>query len=252
MSYEREYHDDRGFPPLRDPHSIPAGPVLVVAPHPDDEIIGCGGLMAFHRERGDPVVVVHVTGGEGGDPEAREEGELVAVRREESRRALTVLDVDQLVTLGLPDGGVRPEAPARDRLQQEIDKHAPAVVYAPSPFECHPDHRATSWLTGWALRESPIQARLHLYEVNHPVLTSWIVDVTPWVEKLREALTQFKSQLRYQDIVGKCLGAAYSRTVNIALPGVDYAEGYLEITPEDLPAFWDGLQELERSARCSR
>ena len=92
MSFEdHEYRVFRSFPPLKDLGSIPSGAVLVFAPHPDDEVIGCGGLMAFHRERGDRVVVVHMTGGEQGDPGGREEGDLVAVRREESRRALAAL-----------------------------------------------------------------------------------------------------------------------------------------------------------------
>lgn len=38
--------------------------VLVIAPHPDDEIIGCGGTMAQHVEKGDRIFVIYVTSGE--------------------------------------------------------------------------------------------------------------------------------------------------------------------------------------------
>src|SRR5262245_30184806 len=77
----------------------PAGPVLVVAPHPDDETIGCGATLALHARRGDTVHVVVVTDGELGDPRglfARDDGgagSYVELRRDECRRALQALGV---------------------------------------------------------------------------------------------------------------------------------------------------------------
>ncbi|MFM8478219.1 MAG: PIG-L deacetylase family protein, partial [Planctomycetaceae bacterium] len=40
-----------------------SGPVLVIAAHPDDEVLGCGGAIALHRDAGDPVTVVIATRG---------------------------------------------------------------------------------------------------------------------------------------------------------------------------------------------
>ena len=50
------------FPPILDPNTLPRR-VLVVAPHSDDEIFGCGGMLAFHAERGDDVRVLVLTDG---------------------------------------------------------------------------------------------------------------------------------------------------------------------------------------------
>jgi LmbE family N-acetylglucosaminyl deacetylase len=58
---------DHRFPPLEDPALLPRR-VLVVAPHPDDEVLGCGGMIAWHAARGDAVAVLELTDGAGGDP----------------------------------------------------------------------------------------------------------------------------------------------------------------------------------------
>jgi LmbE family N-acetylglucosaminyl deacetylase len=238
------YRPFRVFPQLIDPGSVPVGTAVVVAPHPDDEIIGCGGAMAMHRARGDRVVILHVTGGEEGDPGSLEQDDLVAVRLREAREAAAELDVHEIVTLGQPDGSVQPTAALISRLEEDLVKLAPAVVYAPSPLECHPDHLATCWLAAHALAATPFSARLCMYEINHPTLASWLLDVTPYMDRKREALARFVSQQRYQDIIGKCMAGAYARTVNIAIPGIDYAEAFLEIDPARLPEVWEDLRTL--------
>src|SRR5436189_2426333 len=69
--------------------------LLVLAPHPDDEVIGCGGLIALHAREGRQVHVVIVTdGAEAGD---------ATVRREESRRGLTIIGDATVDLLNYPD-----------------------------------------------------------------------------------------------------------------------------------------------------
>jgi LmbE family N-acetylglucosaminyl deacetylase len=236
----------RSWTPLVDPRTIPRGNVLVVAPHPDDEVIGCGGAIAFHVARGDAVHVVHMTGGEAGDPDALASGDLVALRLREAKAAAAVLGVKELVGLGFPDGRLEPSDAVVERLLDHVNRVCPAVVYAPSPLECHPDHLATCRAAAAALAKSPLIARLFLFEVNHPTLASFLLDVTPFVDVKREALSKFASQQRYNDLVGKFLGLAYARTVNIALPGVEYVEAFLEVEAARLPELWDDLAALHR------
>ena len=69
--------------------------LLVLAPHPDDEVIGCGGLVALHLREGRRVrVVVATDGGEAGEP---------AERQRESRAALASLGNAEIEFLNLPD-----------------------------------------------------------------------------------------------------------------------------------------------------
>ena len=236
----------RDFTPLADPEKIPRGPVVVFAPHPDDEVIGCGGALAFHVARGDPVHVVHLTGGEAGDPKKLAGDDLVAVRRREAREAAQVLGLKELVALDFQDGRLEPNDALVARLVQEVQRVAPAVAYAPSPLECHPDHLAACRAAAAALARAGSPARMLLFEVNHPTLASFLLDVTPWIDVKREALSKFASQQRYNDLIGKRLGLAYARTINIDLPGIEYVEAFLEVAPARLPELWDDLAALHR------
>jgi LmbE family N-acetylglucosaminyl deacetylase len=246
VSGEPAWPPFRSWTPLIDPRTIPRGPVLCFAPHPDDEVIGCGGALAFHVARGDPVHVVHLTGGEAGDPDAREGGDLVAVRMREARAAAAVLGIGELRGLGFPDGKLVPSEAVIETLIAEVDRVAPAVAYAPSPLEFHPDHLATGAAAAAALARAAPGVRLFLFEVNHPTLASFLLDITPFIDRKREALAKFESQQRYNDLIGKFLGLAYSRTVNIAIPGIEYVEAFLEVEPARLPELWADLAALHR------
>lgn len=128
----------------------PRGRLAVVAPHPDDEVLGVGGALAVHARAGGRVDVVTVTDGEACWPDLDEPGRraLARRRREESRAAHRHLGL--VVTrhdLGLPDGDV---AGCEDRLATALRPvlervAAVAVVVAD---DGHPDHDATGRVTG--------------------------------------------------------------------------------------------------------
>ncbi|HEX5009132.1 MAG TPA: PIG-L deacetylase family protein [Planctomycetota bacterium] len=210
------------FPPLHDLSRVPVGPVLVVAPHPDDEILGCGGAIALHVRRGDRVHVALVTAGEGGgDPQRR---------TEESRAAANLLGRTDVTSLGARDGAVAQDAGLPERLEALVARERPVVVYAPSPFELHPDHLATLRATAVALRRGP-PPRLLLYEVNTETPATFLLDITPVKQLKRKALETFGSQRGLVDLVEKCDARARARTVNVDLPAVTHAEAFLELAP---------------------
>src|SRR5262245_47526937 len=76
--------------------------VLVIAPHPDDEALGCGGTICLHRKRGDRVHAILLTSGERGIPGVIEDAAR-AIREAEARRAAEVLGIEPPVFLRLPD-----------------------------------------------------------------------------------------------------------------------------------------------------
>ena len=79
------------FPPLL-PKDQLRGPVLCLAAHPDDEVIGCGGMLAWHAEQGHAVTVVHMTDGAQGDPNDQFD-DIQAIRRREGVEALKWLGI---------------------------------------------------------------------------------------------------------------------------------------------------------------
>jgi LmbE family N-acetylglucosaminyl deacetylase len=121
--------------------SLPSSAILVVSPHPDDEVLGAGGLIRCAAHAGHEVAVLSVTDGEAAYPDWKE---LNRIRRREVRDALSVL-VPQTVTtrhLGIPDGKVDAN---RALLSDAIDRRLSRCTTLIAPYERdgHPDHDAT-------------------------------------------------------------------------------------------------------------
>lgn len=172
-------------------HGLPARAVLVLAPHPDDEVFGCGGAIASHMRAGVPVDVVILTDGAGfGD---------VASRALESRAAAKVLGYGEPDFWGLPDRGVRYSEDLVQRLVERIAAAGVDLVYAPSPWEVHPDHRQTMMLAMEAVRRAGQPVRLAFYEVGAPLRPNLLLDITSLADTKEAAMRCFQSQLAQQD-----------------------------------------------------
>lgn len=123
----------------------PMARLVVVAPHPDDEILACGGLMALHARRGGKSLVVAVTDGEASHGEDRQwrGGRLGETRRAERIRGLAQLGCaeTEVHRLGLPDSKV---ASHFKTLQSELSKlmHWGDIVVTTWRLDGHPDHEA--------------------------------------------------------------------------------------------------------------
>ena len=135
------------------------GPTVVVIPHPDDEALGCGGLLALLRRAGHAVQAVLVSDGTMSHPASREFPPAArrAVRETELRLALSILGVEdeRLLTLNLPDGAVPDAGPAFEaavrRLRELLEAQPPATILVPWRRDPHPDHRATAQIVTAAL-----------------------------------------------------------------------------------------------------
>lgn len=112
--------------------------VAVVAPHPDDEVLGVGGLMAMLADRGVRLRVIAVTDGEGSHPHLPP-NEITERRVAETAAALAHVGACEVVRLGLPDAGVRDEDLRRllPGLVEGFD-----VCLAPWEKDVHRDHEA--------------------------------------------------------------------------------------------------------------
>jgi LmbE family N-acetylglucosaminyl deacetylase len=119
--------------------------VVIVAPHPDDEVLAAGGLLQMVSGIGAEIAVIAVTNGEASHPGARAQGyDLGATRALEAQIALQRLGCDaaRIQRLGLPDGAVSERIPdltdALSRVLRPDD-----LCVAPWRSDGHPDHDAT-------------------------------------------------------------------------------------------------------------
>jgi LmbE family N-acetylglucosaminyl deacetylase len=114
---------------------------VVLAPHPDDETLGAGGLIATLRTLGVDVSVLAVTDGEAAYPDNFGLGE---IRRQEQEQALYELGVERwkITRLRLPDSAVsQHEEQLVALIQPQVGEHT--LLVAPWEFDPHPDHEAT-------------------------------------------------------------------------------------------------------------
>lgn len=119
---------------------------LVVAPHPDDEVIGAAGLIGALRTRGCEVRVIVVSDGAASHPGSRSwpKARLVAARRRESLCALRRLSItsSKVRFLGLPDGALTVHGKeCRRKLRQALVQMEADVIVAPALSDAHPDHQ---------------------------------------------------------------------------------------------------------------
>lgn len=157
--------DSRPFP-------LRLGRVLVVAPHADDETLGCGGLIAACRRRGWPVTVVFVTDSAG----ARASAEISQLRRSEALAALQVLGVTagSVYFLNAPDGrlaqaGLAACVAATDRLTGLIRQFQPTAIFTPYLGGGSSEHDAAYWM----VREARSAAGSSATVWEYPVWAWW-------------------------------------------------------------------------------
>lgn len=124
------------------------GKVLIVAPHPDDEVIGCGGLIARLVSEGRAPQIVVMTGGEGSHRSCCNltDKELKAARRKLTRTSLAILGVpmENIHELNYPDGGISAENEQTEELKKLFERLQPQTVFVPHWGEGWLDHIKTA------------------------------------------------------------------------------------------------------------
>ena len=209
------------FPDLTGLDELPRR-VLVIAPHPDDEVLGCGGMLALHTDRRDAVRVIVCTDGAG--PGA--DRELAERRRAECTAACAELGVDDLRFLECADGKLAEDDEFAQRLAAELADYAPELVYAPSSREYHADHRAAHAAARDAARGTP--ARVLFYGVNAPVRCDLLFDTTSVASRKAAALAMHASQGGDGRLAEQSAARDLANTINVDDAQVRAAECFEE------------------------
>jgi len=199
---------------------LPAGPFLIVAPHPDAETFGMGGTIFLAGQKGIPVHVLILTDGQqGGD---------FSIRREESQRACKVLGVSRLYFRGLQDRQLIETSLSQGEVSRILDEVAPRTVFLPALQEFHPDHRAAACMFWQALRELDFPGELWLYEITRQGEVNRLIDITPVVSRKIEAIRCYSSQINQNNYEAVVLGLNTARSYTLGRE-VTHAEGFRQI-----------------------
>jgi LmbE family N-acetylglucosaminyl deacetylase len=187
------------------------GRALILAPHPDDESLGCGGLIAACCQAARPPIVAILTDGGMSHPgsKAFPHEQLVRLREAEARGAASVLGLpqDRLMFLREPDTAAPRAGEAFNRVVERLIRLAIrfgcSSIFAPWRFDPHCDHEAASIIA------SDVAQRLRIRHIAYPVwgwtlqpdhvvnvgaAVGWRLDIAGHIARKLKAIAAYRSQ----------------------------------------------------------
>ncbi|HEX3148118.1 MAG TPA: PIG-L family deacetylase [Gemmataceae bacterium] len=198
--------------------------VLVLAPHPDDEAIGCGGTLRKHSAHGDEVRVVFLTSGEGGG-HGRPPAETASLREAEAAAAAEILGLGGIEFWRERDGAIRPTPELVCRLAATLDAFRPDILYLPHDRESHADHRASTDLVRASLVGRADRPDVLMFEVWTPLeLFDHVEDITAEIAIKAAAIRAHASQCAVMAFDDAAIGLSRYRGEMHSWPDGEYAE----------------------------
>jgi LmbE family N-acetylglucosaminyl deacetylase len=205
---------------------------LVLAPHPDDETIGCGGCVALLAEEGTDVRVLAASSGEASTASpSRSARKTAQSRASDLEAACSILGATVEDVLALPDGDLSNHEDAIAlSIGNVLARFRPDVVFVPWPLDDHPDHlavcRALAASTG--LQAS---TKIWCYEVWSALTPNRMVDISPWWDQKNAALQAHAKSAGSSDLTAH-LALNRWRSI-VGLSGVGQVEAYLVLSPKE-------------------
>ena len=218
-----------------------SGNLVVISPHPDDDVLGAGGVMIGAAEEGRGVFSVTVTDGRGSPqkgPNISEE-EMVERRQKESMAALKVVGAA---------GGFyfrRRNSDLDEQEGKEVEKDlkellewlTPDEVYLPAPYERHKTHQRVTRLTVEALRSStasePFLFGYSLWGGFFGEKKRLVKDISPFIRKKVEAVLAHSTQIAYKNYQQGILGRNNADAIfweSHDIQRVSFVETFLNLT----------------------
>jgi LmbE family N-acetylglucosaminyl deacetylase len=216
-------------PPANDRWAPAAGPVVVVAPHPDDEVIGCGGTIRRHTRAGDPVTVLYLTRGENSrgypwlSPAQKQ-----ATRVREARASCAVLGVADAAFFDGIDGNLCDPACLADlsaKVAAAVRARCPKLIYVPHAGDNHPDHIAAYRMVVQIARDCVPAVAVYQYELWSPLAADFAIDISREMRSKIRAIKCHQLALDAFDYVPTMIGLAAYRSGTL-LQRRGYAEAF--------------------------
>lgn len=193
--------------------------LLIVAPHPDDETIGCGGVLFLYGPQCD---VLLLTDGRKGIPEHSKltEPETAEIRKNEFMKAMDMFNVHSYRMLNIPDAELTKHA----KEVASIDLGEYDAVFVPNRNERHPDHKAAYEIIRKLCKKQKAKAKLIEYEVWSPIISAnRFIDVSDIMDRKVDVLRNYASQTASIDYEAFVKGLNMYRG---APHHVEYCEAY--------------------------
>ena len=203
--------------------------ILVVAPHQDDEAIGCRGVLALQvRAGGAASILLMQDGADGHDDLGMSRQELMSLRNDESTRAAAALGLEPPRFLNHANLLADFEKAANEVRSVMKEKQVDSI-FVPLFLDGHPDHRTTNYILADALRGLDRDIRVFSYEVWGLCVPNVIVVIDEVIDQKIKMLSCYDFANKAVDYIHstKGLNMYHSRLLGSGL--CQYAEGFFEV-----------------------
>jgi N-acetylglucosamine malate deacetylase 1 len=204
--------------------------MLVVAPHQDDELVGCGGSLLRQIAAGGAAHVVFVQdGGDEHEADGLKREDLVAIREAEARRVAEGLGIAPPTFLAVARLDHASVASVAASLRREIDRVEADVVFVPFFLDANAEHRLTSTAVAEAVSAGRRATRIFCYEVWSLCVPNVLVAIDPVIARRNELLSLYASQMAGTDYVNWTTGLNMYRSRAVGSGRWRYVEAFLEM-----------------------
>jgi LmbE family N-acetylglucosaminyl deacetylase len=234
------------------------GRIVILAPHMDDEVLGCGGTLYKHALKGAEVTVVYMTDGTSGDKalkylageeRKRRQAELAEERKKEAHLAMETLGIKDAIFLDAPDGRLNSTDKIRKQLKQILGSIRPDLVYLPFFLEENPDHRATSLVLLDATQGTSFKFDCCGYEVWTPLIPNCLVEIKDVVQIKVQALQHYQSQLANNNYIHTSLGLNAYRSSALSDNDDSFVEAFFFTSLRDYCRLYEYYGQLCTTVR---
>jgi LmbE family N-acetylglucosaminyl deacetylase len=232
-----EKNPEYSHPDLRqfDTHAYPGENILVISPHPDDEIIGCGGTLIKLREAGSKISVLQLT--DGSKTSALQDSPehiRKTIRLKEAETVAADLGAANLFLFREVDSQLQSTAKNVKKLSGILNTLQPMIIFIPFMNDKHPDHVVANEILGKALESSALDLKkVHIlsYEVWNFVPLNSYCCIDRQFDKKTKMLRKYRTAMKVIDYVKFC-ESLNSYHAFILLGKKGFAEVFLDIDAE--------------------
>lgn len=194
--------------------------ILIVAPHPDDETLGCGGLLAKYGKQCDVLLVTDGRMGFFENCSVTDPNEVAVIRKNEFFSVMNLFGVNNIVCLDIPNGNMKPYI----KKLKSFNIKDYSLIFIPGCKEHNREHVMVNCILRKMIFFQLSKAKVYEYEVWTPMLNpEKLIDVSEEMDSIISNVSLYKSQMECYDYVNLCKGLKMFRGSS---HGVEYAEMY--------------------------
>lgn len=163
--------------------------ILVIAPHPDDEIVGCGGTVCKCVDYGASIMILHLN---------RIDDKEVNVRKLEAKSVAAELGVSEYKILN----NTIQEEEIPKRILESIRSFNPSLILLPHLYDKHIEHCKTNfWLVEAIKKDHCSVEQVALYEIWDTLTPNTLINISDYMDKKDKLIHKYKSQIEKYDFI---------------------------------------------------